>query len=81
MESVLEIYLPVSEKTYSLLELLEKEQDALPFCLNREHRTLILHGYMKDCAPKVQDDGLDDEGENNVDDIDIDGFDDYDSIF
>lgn len=74
METVLEIYLPVSEKTYSLLE---KEQDTLPFCLNRENKTLILHGYLEDGITKVQDDGFDDDRA----DIGIDGFDDYDSIF
>lgn len=77
MNSFLEIHLPVSEKTYKLLELLEKEQDTLPFCLNRENRTLVLHGYLEDGITKVQDDGFDDDRDG----IDIDDFDDYDSIF
>lgn len=77
MNSFLEIHLPVSEKTYDLLEMLEKEQDTLPFCLNRENKTLVLHGYLEDRTPRVQDDGFDDDRDG----IDIDDFDDYDSIF
>lgn len=77
MESFLEIHLPVSKKAYELLELLEKEQDSLPFCLNKENGALVLHGYMEDNITKVQDDGFDDDRNG----IDIDDFDDYNSIF
>lgn len=76
MESFLEIHLPISKKSYELLELLEKEQDSLPFCLNKENGTLVLHGYMKDNITKVQDDGFDDD----KDGVDIDSFDNCDSI-